>query len=356
MKNERRTGYGNVLLIRFSAIGDVAMSVPVVLSLAKSFPDTCFTFLTSVRFLPFFRGLPPNATVIGVDLKKDYRGRGGVRRLFRMLEPMGFDAVADLHGVLRTFTLGMMFRLHGVPVRSIRKNRLSRYSLTRLHFKDLSRRPASWERYCRVLERLGFRFRLEFTSLFPPGGGDMKAVSSFVGDKVTPWVGVAPFAAHKGKIYPLELMERVVAEIDSSGPCRQFIFAYGGERELVSGWEAKYPSVSLIDTRLGIEGELVLISHLDVMLSMDSSNMHIASLTGTPVVSVWGATHPAAGFLGYGQKEEDCVQLGMKCRPCSVYGKKRCRYGDYRCLTGIAPDTVTAKVLAYLPSQQVPPT
>ncbi|MBO7588573.1 MAG: glycosyltransferase family 9 protein [Bacteroidaceae bacterium] len=349
MGNECRTGYCNVLLIRFSAIGDVAMSVPVVRSLAKAFPDTRFTILTSVRFLPFFKGLPPNAAVLGVDLKRDYHGRGGVRRLFRLLEPMGFDAVADLHGVLRTCLLGMMFRLRGIPVRSIRKNRLSRYSLTRLHFKDLSPRPASWERYCRVLERSGFRFRVEFSSLFPPGGGDMTAISAFVGSKETPWIGIAPFAAHRGKVYPLELMERVVAGIDASGPCRQFLFAYGKEREEVASWEEKYPSVTLIETRLGIEGELVLISHLDVMLSMDSANMHIASLTGTPVVSVWGATHPAAGFLGYGQREEDCVQVDLKCRPCSVYGKRKCRYGDYRCLTGIAPETVTAKVLAYLP-------
>lgn len=348
MENECHGGYGNVLLIRFSAIGDVAISVPVVQSLAHAFPDTRFTVLTSVRFLPFFKGLPANVSLVGVDLRKDYHGRGGVRRLFRMLKPMGFDAVADLHGVLRTYSLGMMFRLHGVPVRRIRKNRLSRYRLTRFHFKDLSQRPTSAERYCKVLERLGFRFQVEFRPIFPPGGADISPVSSFTGGKDSPWIGVAPFAAHKGKIYPLELMEKVVAAVDASGPCRQFVFAYGKEREQVSGWEGKYPSVSLIDTRLGLEGELVLISRLDVMLAMDSSNMHIASLTGTPVVSVWGATHPAAGFMGYGQKEEDCVQLEMKCRPCSIYGKKKCRYGDYRCLTGIAPETVTAKVLAYL--------
>lgn len=348
MENDSHPKYGKVLLIRFSAIGDVALGVPVVHSLAVAFPYTSFTVLTGARFVPFFKGLPANAHVIGVDIKKDYHGRGGTGRLFSMLEPMGFDAVADLHGVLRTYSLDMKFRLHGIPVRCIHKERISRYRLTRLHFKDLRPRATSVERYRKVLERVGFRFKVESGTLFPHGTADMTQVSAITGEKLSPWIGVAPFAAHKGKVYPLELMERVVADIDASGPCRQFIFAYGKERELVSGWEAKYPSVTLIDTHLGLEGELVLINHLDVMLSMDSSNMHIASLTGTPVVSVWGATHPAAGFMGYGQKEEDCVQLDMKCRPCSIYGKKKCRYGDYRCLTGIAPETVTAKVLAYL--------
>ena len=90
------------------------------------------------------------------------------------------------------------------------------------------------------------------------------------------------------------------------------------------------------------------MSHLNVMLAMDSSNMHMASLTNTPVVSVWGATHPVAGFKGFGQKDEDCVQLDLPCRPCSIYGKKECIYSDYRCLTGIDPDTVFSKVKKYL--------
>ena len=111
VRDKRDAVFCNVLLVRFSAIGDVAISVPVVRSLAAAYPGTSFTVLTSVRFLPFFRGLPSNVSLIGVDLRKDYHGRGGVRRLFRMLEPMGFDAVADLHGVLRTYSLGLMFRL-----------------------------------------------------------------------------------------------------------------------------------------------------------------------------------------------------------------------------------------------------
>ena len=90
------------------------------------------------------------------------------------------------------------------------------------------------------------------------------------------------------------------------------------------------------------------MSHMEVMLAMDSSNMHLASLTGTPVVSIWGATHPAAGFLGWNQKPEDCIQLDMNCRPCSIYGKKKCIYSDYRCLTGIDPDIVFSKVKKYL--------
>ena len=81
-----------------------------------------------------------------------------------------------------------------------------------------------------------------------------------------------------------------------------------------------------------MEAELALMSHLDVMVSMDSGNMHLASLINTPVVTIWGATHPLAGFMGWNQSEENAVQVDLPCRPCSVYGNKPCSRKDYACL------------------------
>ncbi len=344
---QNKPKYKNVLLIRFSAIGDVAMTVPVIHSVAQAYPDVLFTVLSNQRFAPFYSGTPGNVSFMGVDLKKDYHGFGAMLKLFLKLRKCHFDAVADLHGVLRTTALSIFFRLAFKKVRRIDKDRRSRKRITRQHNKDLSQRLTSFERYQIVLEKLGFSFELRFSSIFGQGKGDLSAIS-FMGPKECPWIGIAPFAAHKGKIYPLYLMEEVVAQIDSSYLCRQFVFAYGKERILVEEWAKKYRSVELIDTRLGMSGELILMSHMDVMLAMDSSNMHLASLTGTPVVSIWGATHPAAGFLGWGQKPEDCMQTDLPCRPCSIYGKKECIYGDYRCLTGIDPDTVFSKVKTYL--------
>ena len=340
--------YKHVLLIRFSAIGDVAMTVPVVYSLAKAYPDKHFTMLSNVRFAPFFAGMPDNVSFMGVDLKKDYHGFGAMLKLFFRLRKNHFDAVADLHGVLRTTALSIFFRMFFTKVKRIDKDRRSRKRLTRLKNKDLTPRLTSFDRYRIVLEKLGFVFELGFRSIFGDGKADLSTVKGIVGDKDCIWVGIAPFAAHKGKIYPLYLMEEVVSQIDSACLCRQFVFAYGKERSLVEEWAQKYRSVEIIDPRLGLEGELALISNMEVMVAMDSSNMHLASITATPVVSVWGATHPAAGFMGWGQNPDNCIQLDLPCRPCSIYGKKECIYGDYRCMTGIDPDTVFNKVKAYL--------
>lgn len=348
MAQNKKPKYKNVLVIRFSAIGDVAMTVPVLQSVALAYPDTHFTMLSNARFAPLFAGMPDNVSFLGVDLKKDYHGFGAMFKLFLSLRKKHFDAVADIHRVLRTTALSFFYRLFFTKVRRIHKDRRSRKRLTRFKNKDLTPRLTSFDRYRIVLEKLGFKFDVEFSSIFGNGKGDLSAIKNIVGNKECPWIGVAPFAAHKGKIYPLYLMEEVVAQLDSAGVCRQFVFAYGKELAQVQEWAEKYRSVEMIDTSLGMAGELILMSHMNVMLAMDSSNMHLASLTGTPVVSIWGATHPAAGFMGWGQDPDNCIQLDLPCRPCSIYGKKECMYGDYRCLTGIDPDTIFSKVKSYL--------
>ena len=90
------------------------------------------------------------------------------------------------------------------------------------------------------------------------------------------------------------------------------------------------------------------------MVSMDSSALHMSSLVGVPVVSVWGATHPFAGFYGFGQDPSLAVQLDMACRPCSVYGNKPCLYGTYACMSGIPPEAIVEKVCRRL-GVEMPP-
>ena len=86
------------------------------------------------------------------------------------------------------------------------------------------------------------------------------------------------------------------------------------------------------------------MSWLDAMVSMDSANMHLASLVHTPVVSIWGPTHPYCGFSGWHQSPDLAVQLDISCRPCSVFGNKECYIGDFRCMRSISPQMIIDKV------------
>ena len=117
------------------------------------------------------------------------------------------------------------------------------------------------------------------------------------------------------------------------------IYFFGGgknEVEILNNWQHQIPNSKNLAGTLTLKEELQKISELEVMISMDSANMHLASLVGTRCISVWGSTHPYAGFLGYGQSENDIVQVkDLTCRPCSVFGDKECYRGDWACLEEI---------------------
>ena len=341
----------HILVSRFSAFGDVAMTVPVLWTVARCYPQHRFTVLSRESMRPLFLQMPDNVAFCGVDLKAErYKGPWGMVRLYRELRnELHFDAVADLHDVLRTKILRTCARLNGLRVACIDKGRGEKKQLTRPQNKVMKQLSTSFDHYRDVFASLGLPIeQIDFTSIYgEKGRGDFSRVEEFLPPRgeEKKWVGIAPFAAHQGKIYPLELMEQVVARLDEAG-VQMFLFGAGDkEVSVLRQWADKYPHAFLPEG-LRMERELILMSHLDAMVSMDSANMHLASLVHTPVVSIWGATHPYCGFMGYGQRAENAVQVDdLACRPCSVFGNKPCLHGDYRCLTRITPEMVVKRVL-----------
>lgn len=346
----------SVLLARFSAIGDVAMTVPVVYSACRCYPQTRFVMLTRESMVPIFSCAPPNLTVAGIDVHADaYRGVAGMRRLAaEMRRQFSPDVFVDLHSVLRTRLLGFFLRLHGVRTARLDKARGKRRALTRPNNKLMLPLTGIRDRYALAFERAGMPLQECFDGLF--GGRSCAPVESFAaitGPKPAGerWIGIAPFAAHKGKIYPERQMEQVVAALAAEPDVRIFLLGGGGhEAETLAAWADSigHNVHCLAGKRYGFAAELALFNHLDCMLSMDSGNMHLAAIAGAPAVSVWGATHPYCGFTGWRQTEADMVQLPVPCRPCSVFGDKPCARGDYMCLRAIRPESITARVLQKL--------
>ena len=342
-----------VLVARLSALGDVAMTVPVIYSACLCYPAVRFLFITRRSMTSIFINAPANLTVIGLDLTDDYNGVQGIWRLYRELKlKYAFDGFIDLHDVLRTKIFAAFCRLGHIPVSVINKGRKGKRALTRRRGKVLLPLISSRARYRQAFHHIGLPVVNRFEGLF----GEGKSVPTMFAPICPPrpegekWVGIAPFAKHAGKIYPPAMMEQVVSAISETPGIRIFLFGGGKEEESVlQTWAERYPAtVSLAGKRYGFPAELALVSWLNVMVSMDSANMHLAALVRTPVISIWGATHPYCGFKGWRQRDDDMVQLPMTCRPCSVFGNKPCFRGDYHCLRGITPQMIIDRIIHYI--------
>lgn len=339
----------HLLIIRFSAIGDVAMLVPVVASLAKQYPQLRITVLSKPFARYFFENLAPNVGFMAADIHKEYKGIRGLNALYRRLLAKHFTAIADMHDVLRTKYLRLRFHIDRYKISCINKHRKEKKHLVEKGYKNVGQLPSSFDNYTDVLERLGYHITLDFNSLFSPNSANLRLLSNVVGEKKSfqQWIGIAPFAAHSGKIYPIEKMEQVIIKIMNLHPsCRIFLFGGNGkEKKQLDEWQQKYPKCMNASAQLSnLREEMMLMSQLDLMISMDSANMHLAAISGTKVLSIWGATHPYAGFLGWNQSMDHVVQAELSCRPCSIYGKKICHRGDFACMNNITPDDIIKKM------------
>lgn len=333
-----------VLVFRLSAIGDVVMTVPVIMSLSKTYPDAEITFV-SQKFAAGFIKHIPGVRLFEVDFKGRHKGFWGIFRLFFDLKKLDkFDIIADLHDVIRTKIIRSLYTFSSSKIYVIDKGRKEKNNLCKIDGKVFRQLEATTSRYAKVFQNAGFKFNLEFDYLFTKSLLNERALT-ITGIKDCKWVGIAPFAKHKGKIYPLEMMEKVISILTDASGMKVFLFGGGSaEKEILEGWEKKFKNTISLAGKLNLEEELKIISNLDVLVSMDSANMHFASLVNTSVISIWGATHPYAGFYGWNQNPSHAVQVDLSCRPCSIYGNKPCFRKDYACLYQITPESIVRKI------------
>lgn len=332
---------GKVIVLRFSAMGDVAMVASVLLEFSVQNPEVEIIMVSRAAFKPFFDGIS-NLTFHAILPKTKHKGVFGLYQLFRELLTYKPIAVADLHDNLRSRLLSTFFRVIGVKIKRIDKGRREKKALTRDKNKVLIPLKPTVERYADVFKGIGFK--LQLSHLLKKNIKELPSNVTALFDQSKLKLGISPFAQHPYKMYPLIKMEEVIAELDA---LNYQIFIFGGgdeEKKVAEKWEAQFKQVKNLIGKFALTEELAMISHLDLMLSMDSSGMHMASLMGTPVVSIWGPTHPYAGFLGYGQQLADCIQIDHPARPNSIYGNKPCLCDGEPCIDLITPNIIVNKI------------
>ena len=335
----------HILVIRLSAMGDVAMTVPVLRAFVLQYPEVKITVVSRPFFKPFFDTIP-NVNFFSVDINNRHKGFLGLVKLFLDLKKLNIDAVADLHNVLRSKVVRTFFVLIGKKVAASNKGRAEKKKLTRADNKIFKPLKTMFNVHCDTFSKLGFHIDLN-NPIFPSKAILSEIITSIIGNKNEKWIGIAPFAQYDTKVYPLDLMQETIAYLCKNSNYKIILFG-GGKKEIeVLDLLSKVnTNVINIAGKITFQEELDLISNLDIMLSMDSGNAHIAAMLGINVVTLWGATHPFSGFSPFNQPLENALVSDREkypLLPTSVYGNKKVvDYDDV--MRTILPETIVNKI------------
>ena len=326
-------------------MGDAAMTVPVLRAFALQHPEVKITVVSRPFFKPFFDTIP-NINFFGVDLNHRHKGFLGLVNLFLDLKKLNIDAVADLHNVLRSKVVRTFFELIGKKVAASNKGRESKKALTRTENKIFKPLKTMFNVHCETFNKLGFDINLNNPTFLNKAILSEKIIS-IIGNKNEKWIGIAPFAQYESKVYPLDLMQEAINDLAKNIEYKILLFG-GGKKEIevLNSLSEDNKNVINIAGKITFQEELDLISNLDLMLSMDSGNAHIAAMLGVKVITVWGATHPFAGFSPFNQPLENALVSDRErypLLPTSVYGNKKVTgYEDV--MRTILPETIIKKI------------
>jgi ADP-heptose:LPS heptosyltransferase len=334
-----------VLAIRLSAMGDVAMTIPVLNILARQYPNLQIVVLTKPLFKPLFKHLT-TITVYEAQVKKSHKGVLGLWRLYKELKKFNIEGVADLHNVLRSRILGLFFFLNGTNLKRIDKGRNEKRALTANKNKVFKPLKFTVERYSDVFRDLGYPINLNQDWLSPKRPIS-SSIQKSIGKDDKYLLGIAPFAAFSGKAYPLNLMEEVISILNNTEKYNILLFGGGlEEKSITQKWEQKYNNCKSVVGKFSFDDELAIISNLHIMVGMDSGNGHLAAMFGVPTITLWGVTHPYAGFAPFGQDEENNIladRNSFPLIPTSVFGNKM-PAGYEKTMLTINPKTIVSRI------------
>lgn len=336
-----------ILVYRFSGMGDMVFILPVLKGLLDSNQQLEIYLLSRPVFFPIFKGID-RLHLVEAELKGRHRGFRGMVRLYRQLRrEVQPDEVFDLHQVLRSRVLNLLFRLGGTRI--FRFNPGTAEKKQAVRSKSYQQLPSVVDHYAAIFSHAGYRFVLPLPDFW--GQTSKHEALGRLGinsDGIDKVIGIAPFARYRQQEWGIDRVGDLIALLVRVPRVSVVLFGRGSKQvqdleQLVSLFAGAVVSAHQIP----FEQELALLPHLDILVSMDSANMHLGAMAGIPVVSVWGATHPALGFAPYHQPVENLIQYNgveLDCRPCSVLGNKKCIYRDIRCMNYVSVGQVAERI------------
>jgi heptosyltransferase II len=325
----------DILVVRFSAIGDILLLTPLLRAIRARFPGARIAVLTKEQYVPLLSHNPHVSEVLSVAPDE------GVRAIAARIRGVRYTHLLDLHGNLRSHALR---RLAPGPWRSYAKRWLERAVLITAKRDTYGGEIPIPERYFEAVTGL---------DVLPDGGppdffigeaADQRAaerLSSIGLGQDRPIVAMAPGAAHATKRWPAEYWVELVRRITPTGADVALLGGPGDAEVAGRISELGGANVASLAGALGLQETGAVIRRAEVLISGDTGVMHMATGVGTPVVALFGPTVRQFGFFPY-RSEAGVVELDLPCRPCSAHGSARCPLGHHRCMKQMLPDLVFA--------------
>lgn len=329
------------VVLRFSAMGDVILLLPSLWQVLSENADLEIVIVSKPEFSSFFTG-HSRLHFKGVSLRDTYKGFWGTLRLAAFVLSLRPSLVIDQHQSIRSTICRWYAGFYGIPTAVIRKEKWAKIGVTRRFWKTKKNFLPLIERYADTWRRAGWlsAVSLDTNKVFihPSESIEQQIPRKNRGEK---WVAIAPFSQHKGKNWPIHFFGELMEKILESAP-EVTLFLVGGRTEEAL-WQDVLPRSSRVHSLAShsFEVQFAYFKQFDVLVCLDSSNLHLANMMQVPTLSIWGATHPSLGYAPFSSAENRIIQdNSLTCRPCSTYGKTRCHRGDFACLYQIHPTQV----------------
>ena len=327
----------HILIIRLSAFGDVAMTVPAISVLRDNHPGVKITILTTEFFSTLYNQIP---NINFLFFKPKHKSIYGLFHLSRQIMQINPDHIIDLHDVLRTKILRIFLAFKFNRILIIDKGRKEKKSL--INGTIFRRLKTMHQRYADVFSLEKMNIDLELFNTYSKININNKIHEFDLNKRL---IGIAPFAGHNCKEYSLA---NILKLIDLIGPSYQILIfgAPGEEEKKIKKISQEKTNTHIISSNYSLSEQMAVISNLDVMISMDSANGHIASLFGVNVITIWGATHPFTGYSPFNQPNKNSIIPDLKKFPkvpVTIYGSK-CPKDYHNAINSIRPEIIFKRV------------
>ena len=317
-----------ILIIRFSSIGDIVLTTPVIRCVKQQVPGAEVHFVTKEIFSEVLAGNP--------YIDRLHTFRSSVTEVLKQLRSEKFDVVIDLHRNIRTLQLKQFLRVKNTLV----FNKINFQKFVAVRFKALGILPHKHivDRFFEAIAPLHVKSDRKGLDFYIQPKDEVNMPALFFKDEHVKYIALVVGGSYNTKKIPLEKLEQICR----NAPMPVVLLGGAGDKDIAGKLKSMFPAVINGCGNFNIGQSASVIKQAEWIITSDTGLMHIAAAFHKKIISVWGNTIPDFGMSPYKPRHENITLeiQHLKCRPCSKLGFKKCPQGHFRCMLDIDYDFI----------------